>query len=57
VLEDPTKNTEEYLVTRATQLQKLPSQDLDSLAEKGKQALKGENEEQVAEIRKKYKVE
>lgn len=57
VLEDPTKNTEEYLVTRATQLQNLPSQDLDSLAEKGKQALKGENDEQVAEIRKKYKVE
>lgn len=57
VLEDPSRNTEEYLVTRATGLKSLPDRELEALAERGKQALRQENEEQVAEIRKKYKVE
>ena len=57
VLEDPIKNTQEYLVTRATQLQNLSQKELELLAQKGKNALKGENDEQVAEIRKKYKVQ
>jgi tRNA nucleotidyltransferase (CCA-adding enzyme) len=57
VLEDPLKNTEEYLVTRATQLQSLSEKDLEKLAQKGKDTLKKENDEQVADIRKKYKVE
>lgn len=57
VLEDPTRNTEEYLVTRATELGALSEGELEALAEKGKQALRQENEEQVAEIRKKYRVE
>lgn len=56
VLENPEKNTEEYLVSRATELKNLPEKDLEVLAEKGKEALKGENEEQVAEIRSKYNV-
>lgn len=57
VLEDPSKNTEDYLVTRATQLQKMSEKELDLLAQKGKDALKIENEEQVSDIRKKYKVQ
>lgn len=56
VLEDPSKNTEEYLVSRATQLKDLPEKDLHELSEKGKSALKQENDEQVSEIRKKYDV-
>jgi hypothetical protein len=57
VLEDPTKNTEEYLVTRATELQILEEKELEVLAQKGKNALRRENDEQVADIRKKYKVD
>ncbi len=57
VLEDPVKNTEEYLVARATELQGLSDRDLETLAQKGKDALKQENDEQVAEIRKKYNVD
>ena len=57
VLEDPTRNTEIYLVTRATELLNLGEKELEILAQKGKNALKRENEEQVAEIRKKYNVD
>ncbi len=57
VLEDPTKNTQEYLVTRATELQSIHEKTLENLAQKGKDALKKENDEQVADIRKKYGVE
>ncbi len=57
VLEDPSKNTEEYLVTRATQLRELSEKELELLSQKGKNTLKDENDEQVAEIRKKYKVQ
>jgi putative nucleotidyltransferase with HDIG domain len=57
VLEDPTKNTEEYLVTRATELKGLSEGELEILAQNAKNSLKKENDEQVADIRKKYKVE
>lgn len=57
VLEDPAKNTEEYLVTRATQLKEISDKELEVLAQKGKDSLKSENDEQVADIRKKYKVD
>jgi tRNA nucleotidyltransferase/poly(A) polymerase len=57
VLENPDKNTEEYLVTRATELKGLSDVELEKLAQKGKDSLKVENEEQVADIRKKYKVQ
>lgn len=56
VLEDPAKNNEEYLVTRATELKQLNDKDLNYLAQKGKDALKKENEEQVQDIRKKHNV-
>jgi len=57
VLEDPAKNTEECLVSRATELKELSVAELETLAQKGKDALKKENDEQVADIRKKYKVD
>ncbi len=56
VLENPEHNTEEYLVTRATELKNLPEKELEALAQKGKDALQKENDEQVADIRKKYNV-
>ncbi len=56
VLEDPTKNTEEYLVTRATELKTLDEKELKIRAEKGKSILNQKNDEQVADIRKKYQV-
>lgn len=57
VLEYPDKNTEEYLVSRATELAALSDTDLEALSQKGKNALKKENDDQVADIRKKYKVD
>lgn len=56
VLEDPAKNNEEYLVTRATELSKETDEDLEIFAQKGKNSLKKENDEQVLDIRKKYGV-
>ena len=44
VLEDPSKNNLDYLVTRATELKKLTQVELEKQAEKGKNALKKENE-------------
>lgn len=57
VLDDPLKNTEEYLVSRANELRSIPSSELEELAKKGKNALKKENDEQVSDIRKKYNVD
>jgi tRNA nucleotidyltransferase (CCA-adding enzyme) len=56
VLEDPLKNNAEYLVSRATQLQNMTEQELEKLAQKGKNSLKTENEEQVSALRKKHNV-
>ena len=56
VLEDPTRNTEEYLVSRAAELKNLPESELKLLADQGKSSLEKENKDQVADIRKKYNV-
>ena len=56
VLEDPVKNNEKYLVTRATYLKNISESELNILAQKGKNALRQENDIQVAGIRKKYGV-
>ncbi|MEK7136491.1 MAG: HD domain-containing protein [Patescibacteria group bacterium] len=56
VLEDPQKNTKEYLLAKAGELSKLDENSLVALSEKGKEK-KGEvEEEKLAEIRKKHKV-
>lgn len=54
VLDDPEKNTEEYLEKRALELSKLPEKELRGLADKGKERKDMVEEEASQEIRKKY---
>lgn len=56
VLEDPKKNTEEYLAERARALGGLPDNDLKALGEKGKLAREKEEEDAVSAIRAKHHV-
>ena len=55
-LENPEKNTEEYLDKQATLLMKLSVEELKALGEAGKQEMEEKNKEQVKEIRKQFKV-
>ncbi len=54
VLEDPTKNTEEYLESRAKELMDLPENELVALGEKGKQSKDEADEEEIKKIRGKH---
>jgi tRNA nucleotidyltransferase (CCA-adding enzyme) len=56
VLEDPQKNTEEYLRNRATALLTLSDEELQTLGEKGKKAQEEADEAELQEIRKKHHV-
>ncbi|OGG58720.1 hypothetical protein A3C86_02005 [Candidatus Kaiserbacteria bacterium RIFCSPHIGHO2_02_FULL_49_16] len=56
VLDDPKKNTEEYLETRARELMKLENEQLQALGEQGKVRREKEDEEAVQELRKKHHV-
>jgi tRNA nucleotidyltransferase (CCA-adding enzyme) len=56
VLDDPTKNSEEYLEKRAAELSKLPEKDLQELGEKGKDRRTEEDEAAVRELREKHHV-
>jgi hypothetical protein len=56
VLEDPSKNTEEYLDTRAAFLVKLSDIELRLLGQSGKNEMEEKNKEKVQEIRKQFKV-
>lgn len=56
VLEDPKLNTEVYLEKRATELTSLPENELKELSEQGKKLKSEEEEKNLQEIRKKYKV-
>lgn len=56
VLEDPSKNTEEYLDSRAQELMKLSLDELKALGKAGKEELEEKNKEMVKEIRKQFKV-
>ncbi len=56
VLEDPLKNTEEYLDEKAKELMKLSVDELKALGQAGKEEMEQKNEEQVKEIRKQFKV-
>jgi tRNA nucleotidyltransferase (CCA-adding enzyme) len=56
VLDDPTKNTEEYLKKRALELSKLPEKELQELGEKGKDRRVEEDEAAVRELREKHHV-
>lgn len=57
VLDDPKKNTSEYLEARALELQKLDDTSLKALGEKGKLSKEREEEAELKEIRKKYHVD
>lgn len=57
VLDDPGKNSAEYLVGRARALSALPEKELAAAGEKGKERKAEEEEGAVEELRKKYFVE
>lgn len=57
VLDDPTKNTSEYLRKRVGELVTLPDEELKKLGEAGKERKEEEEAESVKELRKKYHVE
>lgn len=56
VLEDPSKNTADYLKKRSTELVQLPESELKALGEAGKEKKAEAEAEQVEEIRKKHHV-
>lgn len=56
VLEDPTKNTEEYLDAQAIFLMKLSISELQALGKAGKEEMEEKNEEMIKDIRKQFKV-
>ncbi len=56
VLDEPEKNTDEYLVTRVTELNKLSDTELDELGKKGKGRLEEEDEKVIKDLRQKHKV-
>jgi poly(A) polymerase/tRNA nucleotidyltransferase (CCA-adding enzyme) len=56
VLDDPKRNTEEYLNKKAIELIKLPEKKLREMGEEGKERKEEENEEELKEIRKSHKV-
>jgi len=57
VLEDPGKNTPEYLENKAKTLANLPEEELKTLGEKGKESKEKEDQRVIEEIRKKHWVE
>jgi tRNA nucleotidyltransferase (CCA-adding enzyme) len=56
VLDDPTKNTEEYLENRTRELVELPDAELRLLGEEGKERREEEEKDAVAALRKKHHV-
>jgi tRNA nucleotidyltransferase (CCA-adding enzyme) len=56
VLDNPEKNTEEYLDRRAKELIVLSVEELKKLGEAGRKEMEGKNKEMVREIRKQFKV-
>ena len=56
VLDDPTKNTEEYLENKSKELFDLPEDKLRELGEAGKDAKDDAEEGEIQKIRKEYKV-
>lgn len=56
VLDDPAKNTEEYMESRAKELMALPEKELQELGEAGKERKGEEDEAAVQELRKKHHV-
>lgn len=57
VLEDPSKNTPEYLEKRTLELSKLPEKDIENLGKKGKEKRIETEEAKIKEIRGKHWVQ
>ncbi len=57
VLDEPERNTEDYLTQRVKELMALPQKELENIGEKGKERKAEEEGEAVQELRKKYFVE
>jgi poly(A) polymerase/tRNA nucleotidyltransferase (CCA-adding enzyme) len=56
VIEDGAKNTQEYLFSRATELNKMDIKDIEELAKLGKQGMDEENQEEIERIKAKFHV-
>lgn len=56
ILEDPNKNTEEYLQNRALEIKDLSVQTLQAMADKGKDIMQTANNQQISQIRKQFGV-
>jgi tRNA nucleotidyltransferase (CCA-adding enzyme) len=56
ILEDPSKNTAEYLENRALHMKSLDVKELKIMADSGKEVMQEKNADQVASIRKKFHV-
>ena len=56
VIDDVEKNNENYLKERTLELNKLSEKELRDLAEKGKEKMEAKNEEELEDIKKKFKV-
>lgn len=56
VLEDPKKNTIEYLKEKSLELDKLPDKELEALGEKAKEKKEELEEEEVKKLHQKHKV-
>lgn len=56
VLDEPTKNTAEYMEKRALELMRMTESELDTLGKSGKEKREKEESEAVAELHKKHKV-
>lgn len=57
VLDDPTKNTKEYLENKAKELDKLDLETLKAMGESGKKTKEEKDKEEVEAIRRSYHVE
>jgi poly(A) polymerase/tRNA nucleotidyltransferase (CCA-adding enzyme) len=57
VLDEPAKNTEEYLEGRAQVFMKMSESELEALGRQGREKLEKEEAEAVAELHKKHKVD
>jgi hypothetical protein len=56
VIEDPKRNTEEYLGAKARELEGLPDSELKKLGDKAKETKEEEDQKEVMKLRSKHKV-
>tara|TARA_B100000745_G_scaffold227036_1_gene151971 strand:+ start:743 stop:2206 length:1464 start_codon:yes stop_codon:yes gene_type:complete len=56
VLDNPQQNTSDYLENRASELAQLPTKELQTLGEKGKDRREEEDEKEIEALRKKHHV-